>query len=46
MVLLIMDNKNKFFNSPNNNVLMTINTYEDSLIKENFERIEKIKSFF
>jgi hypothetical protein len=42
MVKLIMDNKRKFFDSPNNNVLMTINTYEDSLLMDNFVRAEKI----
>ncbi len=46
MVMLLMEDKEKFFSSPNNNVLMTINTYEDYLLKDNFERVEKIRSFF
>ena len=33
MVMLLMDNKSKIFSNPNNNVLMTINTYEDSLLR-------------
>lgn len=46
MVLLLMENKSKFFANPNNNVLMTINTYEDSLLTDNYKRVESIKSFF
>lgn len=46
MTKLIMDNKKKFFSNPNNNVLMTLNTYEDSLLRDNFERVDKIRSFF
>jgi hypothetical protein len=42
MVELVRDNKSKFFVNPNNNVLMTINTYEDALLTDNFLRVEKI----
>lgn len=42
----IKDNKYKYFASPVNNVLMTINTYEDTLINYGFKRSTKIRDFF
>lgn len=42
----LRENWYKFFANPNNNVLSTINTYEDYLIVQGYTRTDKIWEFF
>lgn len=45
-VTYIIDNKDKVFHQPNNNILMFTVTYEEDILEENFRKLKNIDKFF
>ena len=45
-VTYIIDNKDKVFQNPNNNILMFTLTYEEDVLEENFRKLKNIDKFF